>query len=85
MKTQESKLKGFKVYEFYFQNDSKTNFCISKTKKNVKEMYDSKKVYLRDDIQIDSSCNYMEVLTGEKTFGHLNAPKKLEEFLNDNL
>ena len=76
-------LSKFKVYEFYFINSDKTHFAIAKSKKDVKEYYRCKKVYLRNDIAIDESMSFADVITGERTANYMNCANNLEFYIDE--
>ena len=78
MKT--TKLKGLKVYEFYFKGSNKVHFAIAKSKKALSDYYLNNvgKIYLRKDIEIDETLGFADVITGDGF-----PAKTLEEILND--
>lgn len=82
MKTIE-KIKGLKVYEFYFMNSEKIHFAISNSKNTVSEFYNIslKNVYVRKDIKVDEDMKWADVITGKKEHGFFEVPKTLEFYL----
>lgn len=85
MKTQNNKLNGFKVYEFYFKGSDKLHWGIAKSKKSLNSHYFNglSKVHLRDDVEIDESLNFAPVIIDDKESHFGVTETTLEEFLND--
>lgn len=81
----ENKLKGFKVYEFYFKGSNKIHFGIAKSQKDLNKNYFDElgNVHLRKDIKIDESLNFAPVIYQDaKSFSGVNETT-LEDFLNN--
>lgn len=85
MTTKENKLKGFKVYEFYFKGSDKLHWGIAKSKKSLNQNYHNelRKIYLRDDVEIDETLNFAPVIVEDKESYFGVTETTLEEFLND--
>lgn len=78
-------LQGYNVYEFTFKNSSRIHYAIAKTKKSLIEYYseDITDPILKNDIKIDDSLSFADVIPTEKKHGYFSPAKKLEEYLYD--
>lgn len=78
-------LQGYKVYEFTFKNSLRVHYAIAKTKKSLIEYYseDITDPILKNDIKIDNSLSFADVIPTEKKHGYFSPAKKLEEYLYD--
>jgi len=85
METTTNKLKGFKVYEFYLPGSQKTRWAIAKSKKDLNQNYfnELKKIYLRDDVEIDESLNFAPVILKDAKMPSGATEITLEEYLNN--
>lgn len=82
-----AKIKGFKVYEFYFNGSNKTHFAIAKSKSDLENHYfnDLRKVYIRKDIAIDESMKFAPVIIKDSNGYRGFTETTLEEFLNEQI
>ena len=78
-------LQGYNVYEFTFKNSSRIHYAIAKNKKSLIEYYseDITDPILKNDIKIDDSLSFADVIPTEKKHGYFSPAKKLEEYLYD--
>lgn len=77
-------LKGFKVYEFYFNGSKKTHFAIAKSKADLENHYlnDLGEIYVRKDIDIDESMNHVTLIVKDSRGFNGLAETTLGEFVN---